>query len=166
MKNLVGDKIPSQKQVDSFIERVEALSEELQEFTVSLSADQRKRTIKFRRGGEGVVSAVAVLADKHGLSLPATSTAGMASDLTLAQRLAPLAMAVSALQQRIDDTVLEAQGESWWAATAYYTVLSRMASGDPELQTALKPLIDFFAIGPRPKASKEEKADKPAKHDS
>ena len=77
----------------------------------------------------------------------------MKADLLLAQRLRPLSVEVEveaeALRQRLDDTVLEAQSECWWAATAFYTALSRMIYADPRLEAALGPIIEFFAVGRR-----------------
>jgi hypothetical protein len=81
----------------------------------------------------------------------------MKIDLLVAQRLRPLADAVKSVQQRLDDTVLEAQSECWWAATAFYTSLSRMMDADAKLEVALKPIIAFFAIGRRKAAPAEEK---------
>ena len=75
----------------------------------------------------------------------------MLADLTLAQRLRPIASAVDQLNQRLSDTLLEAQSECWWAATAFYTSLCRVAGADPALKAALKPIVDFFATGRRKK---------------
>jgi hypothetical protein len=47
----------------------------------------------------------------------------------------------------------EAQSECWWAATAFYSTLSRLTGADPKLEAALKPVIDFFATGRRKKAA-------------
>jgi len=55
------------------------------------------------------------------------------------------------LLRRLEDTVTNAQSESWWAATALYTALARVAVASPELQAALRPVVEFFAIGRRKK---------------
>ena len=102
---------------------------------MALSAEEQAATVKMRIGGDPIVADIAKLT----------------KDLTLAQRLRPLASAVEQLSQRLSDTVLEAQSECWWAATAYYTSLCRVADADPVLEAALRPIIDFFAVGRRKK---------------
>jgi hypothetical protein len=69
--------------------------------------------------------------------------------LLLAKRLRPLANAATALSQRLDDTILQAQSECWWAATAFYSTLARISGANAKLAAALKPIIDFFAVGRR-----------------
>lgn len=44
---------------------------------------------------------------------------------------------------------LEADSEKWFAATAYYTALLGLSRSNPELQVAMRPLVDFFATGRR-----------------
>lgn len=100
-------------------------------------------------GGEKIALLLAELATKHGVTLPKISVEEMKADLTLASRLSSLAADVHAYAQRLDDTSLEANSEAWWAATAFYTALARMAPADPALQSALAPAVEFFAVGRR-----------------
>lgn len=151
MQDLVGNTIPSEKEIENLVAEVRAVEAKVEQFTILLSKEARAATTKPRKGGDSIVATLGDLADAHGVSLPKISTAAMKADLLLAQRLRPLAEAVSTLQQRLDDTVLEAQSECWWAATAFYTALSRMRDADPKLEAALRPIIDFFAIGRRKK---------------
>jgi hypothetical protein len=151
MENRVGSKVPSEKDVEKLVAQVKALSHALESFTVALTAEQRQATTKFRPGGEAIVATVGRLADEHAVALPGVSVEDMSADLLLAQRLAPLATALEALSQRVDDTVLEARSECWWAATALYTSLARVAGGSPALETSLKPVTEFFAAGRRKK---------------
>ena len=111
------------------------------------------RLLKMRTGGEPIVADIAKLASDHGITLPQITVDGMLADLALAQRIRPLASAIAQLNQRLSDTVLEAQSECWWAATALYTSLLRVSSGDPVLAAALKPIVDFFAVGRRKRAA-------------
>ena len=151
MQNRVGDVIPSEKQVESLVEDIQAIQKKIEKFTVSLTSEERLASAKMRTGGEGVVAAVAQLAEQHEIALPQITVEAMMADLTLAQRLRPMAHAVRELSQRLDDTILTAQGECWWSATAFYTTLARVAAVSPALQQALRPIIDFFAHGPRKK---------------
>jgi hypothetical protein len=149
MEDKVGEVIPSEKEIAKLVEEIEAVEKKIEKYTVALSSEQRTGTTKMRIGGENVVGQVGTLANNHGLKLPKISVEGMNADLTLAQRIRPLAAAAARLSQRLDDTVLEAQSECWWAATAFYTALARIASADPVLEKAMEPLIKFFAVGRR-----------------
>jgi hypothetical protein len=157
MQDRVGSTIPSEKEIDALIADVKAIEDRVKKYTVLLTKSERGATTKFRKGGELIVGTLAALAEEHGIALPKITTAGMKADLLLAQRLRPLADAVEGLQQRLGDTVLEAQSECWWAATAFYTSLSRMIDADAKLESALKPIIEFFAIGRRKAAPTENK---------
>lgn len=157
MHAMVGDTIPSEKEVEQLVAQIRAIEAKLEKYTVLLTVDQRKTTTKMRSGGEAIVPQVGALATEHGVALPGVTVDGMLADLTLAQRLAPLSAAIQGLQRRVDDTVLEAQSECWWAATALYSALARASGATPKLESALKPIVDFFAIGRRVKKGAENK---------
>lgn len=151
MQDKVGNQIPTTEQVNQLIADVATLSDSIAAFTVTLTAEERKSTVKMRIGGEAIVADISKLVQDNGITLPQISVDGMLADLTLAQRLRPLASAVDQLSQRLNDTVLEAQSECWWAATAFYSSLCRVAGANPVLEAALRPIIDFFAVGRRKK---------------
>ncbi len=152
MKDLVGKTNPPQQTVDDIKTRISGVMNDIQPFSVSLTTEERMRTTKFRPGGERIVELIARLAQQYSVTLPNMSTAGMNSDLALAQQLRPVADQARALADTLSDTVLEAESECWWVATAYYSALVRVAASDPKLADALKPAIDFFATGKRKKA--------------
>lgn len=151
MQDKVGSKIPSEKEIDELVAEIKAIEGKVEKYTVLLSKEERAATTKFRKGGEEVVSVVSGLADDHEVRLPKISTEGMRADLLLAQRIRPLCNAVSGLGQRLDDTYLEAQSECWWAATAFYTALARLSGAEPRVEAALRPVVEFFALGRRKK---------------
>jgi len=153
MQDKVGSEIPTTDQITQLVADLKSISDRIVAYTVTLSADERASTLKMRTGGEPIVAAIAKLANDHGITLPQITVDGMLADLTLAKQIRPLASAVAQLNQRLNDTVLEAQSECWWAATALYTSLVRASGGDPVLEAALKPVIDFFARGKRKKAA-------------
>jgi len=142
---------PTQKQVDALIAEVVALQKRVEGFTVSLTREQRVGTTKMRPGGEGIVATLAQLAEQRGIALPEVSGPAMTANLATVQRLRPLVDTTRQLLQRLEDTVTNAQSESWWAATALYTALARVAAASPELQAALRPVVAFFATGSRKK---------------
>lgn len=145
MQNRVGAVVPSEEEIQALVKDVQNLAAKVQRFTLMLSAEDRKRTTKMRARGERIVELVGDLAVQNQVSLPRISVADMKNDLALNQRLAPLAQALSNLSQAISDTMLQAQSECWWAATAFYSALSRLSDLDPQLETSLKPAVEFFA---------------------
>lgn len=153
MDNRVGHLVPSEAEVKKLVGDVEHVIERLARFTVVLSTEERKAVLRWRPGGEAVVERVGALVDRHGIVLPGVSHAEMDADLKLARVLSPLASAAERLARLVDDTVLEAQGECWWAATAYYTALARVASTNPGLEGELRDIVEFFALGRRKPAS-------------
>ena len=157
MQDKVGTKVPSEKDVQKLVDDLKAIQAKIEEYTITLTSDERQTTTKMRIGGEGVVETIGSLAAEHKLSLPEISVEGMNADLLLAKRLRPLANAATGLAQRLDDTILQAQSEYWWAATAFYSTLARISGANANLQAALKPVVDFFAVGRRkPKAPRPE----------
>nr|HEX4313343.1 hypothetical protein [Kofleriaceae bacterium] len=114
-----------------------------------MTPDERKKSLKWRTGGDQVVSLVARQVERYEVSLPGISVDDMNADLELATRLAPLAEAATEFAQALTDTILQARAECWWAATAYYTTLRRLADANPTLLAALEPAVEFFAHGPR-----------------
>jgi hypothetical protein len=153
VQNKVGTIVPTAEEVTQLLADVQSLSERMANYTVTLTAQERGAAVKMRTGGENIVSEVATLAKNHSVSLPQITLEAMNADLTLAQRLRPLASALDQLSQRVSDTVLEAQSECWWSTTAYYTALCRIAGADPTLENALKPVVGFFAVGRRKKTA-------------
>jgi hypothetical protein len=151
MQDKVGSRIPSAEEVTQLVADIRALSERVAPYTTTLSTEERAATIKMRTGGENIVAQVGALAQRHGIALPQVSVDGMTADLTLAQRLRPVASAVEQLNRLLNDTILEAQSECWWATTALYTALSRVAGAKPSLESELRPIVDFFATGRRKK---------------
>jgi hypothetical protein len=145
MQNRLGSVIPSDEDIQTLVKDIESVGTKLEKFTLMLSAAERRQTTKMRANGERIVELVGDLAVRHELALPRISVVEMKDDLTLARRLAPLEQAIAHLSQTVADTILQAQSECWWAATAFYTALTRLSDADPELEAALKPAVEFFA---------------------
>jgi hypothetical protein len=150
MDDRVGNNNPDPKDLAKLVEEVRALRKKVESFTISLSPEERKHVVtKLRPGADAIVTIVGSQAAKNEIKLPKISVQGMKWDLDLAQMLQPLLNEVTMLHERVEDTVLEAQTEAWWATTAYYAALVRMSAADPELEAALKPAIEFYATGKR-----------------
>jgi len=151
MENRVGDNIPSDTEIQNQVKTLEALLKKTEAFGCSLSVDERRTRLRFRPGGEKVVADVARLAHKYALDNPDTPVDGMLADLSLAQRIRPVAAAAQALADRYADTLMEAESEAWHAATALYSQLSERAKNNPTLAAELAEVKSFFATGKRRK---------------
>ena len=145
MQNRVGSNLPTSQDIQRLVHDIESVAARLEKFTITLSTQERRRTTKMRPRGERIVELIGGLATQHEVSLPRISVKDMNGDLALAQRLVPLADAVANISRTISDTILQAQSECWWAATAFYSALTRLSSADPKLESALRPAIEFFA---------------------
>ncbi len=160
MKNRVGDKLPTMLELQNLANQVKALRANINPFTIKLSAAERKRLAHLRAGGEQIIALVADLSAKYNIQLADASIDGMNADLTLAQRLAPLASELSLLAEEVNDTLAAAQSEAWQAATCNYSVLARVSKANPSLQSELAPARAFFAKR-RKKSAKSDKSDEP-----
>jgi hypothetical protein len=156
MKDRVGQSVPANEQLETARSKLAESREILSPFTVSLTNEERSRATKMQPGGDRVVDLITRLASKYRVSLPGVSVEGVRSDLALAQQLTPLAAAVDLYGQALDDTILEARSECWWATMAYYTILVRISDTDPELANALKPAIEYFSRRKTKKAEPKE----------
>ena len=150
MENKVGSIIPSEDQIKSWQDRIRQLEAEIEPYTIKLSADDAKHLLRFRPGGEVIVALVADLAAKYNVALPDMPVEGMRADLTLAQRLAPLASSVGLLSERLANTLGQARSETWQAATGNYSVLVRVSVANPSLEKELSPARAFFARRSKP----------------
>lgn len=149
MENKVGDELPTEAEVEEAVKALQKVIDKTERYLVTLNKDQRTAALKPRTGYALVVPQIARLATRFGVTLPGISADDMLADLTLVQRLAPLSAAVEDLAQRIHDTQLQAASECWYAATALYTSLARVAPSAPGLERELAPVVDFFAVGRR-----------------
>jgi hypothetical protein len=145
MQNRVGSVVPSDQDIQKLVKDLEGVGTNIQKFTLTLSTEERLRATKMRANGTPIVELVSDLARRHEVSLPRISVEDMRGDLTLAQRLVPLKQVLERLSKTVEDTILQAQSECWWATTAFYTSLNRLADVDPNLEHALKPAVEFFA---------------------
>ena len=157
MENRVGDKLPSEAELAKLERDVESLIERVGKFGVALTTEERQQAVKPRLGWEDVVRTLAGLVSEHDVSLPGIDKDAMLADLTLAQRVSPLAQKTEQLAQLVADTQYEARHEAWWAATAFYTALNRTSGSNASLTGKIKPLVEFFAIGRRKKAALPQK---------
>jgi hypothetical protein len=155
MNRRIGHHTPSIHEIEHHQQEVHRLEKDLEKCTVDLTVEERRSALKFRPGGERIVALIAALARETGVDVPAAKIEDMQHGVALAERLAPLATAVAALLQRLEDTILEARSEAWSTVTIYYGVLQQLARTDARLATELEPIVEFFAVGKRAQKAQE-----------
>ncbi|MBK9259402.1 MAG: hypothetical protein IPM54_06145 [Polyangiaceae bacterium] len=153
MENKVGDKPPSAEEAADLLAKAKDLATKLKVHGITLTVDDRKRTLRPRRGADVHVQRVVELAAKYGVALPNIPLAGMSNDLLLARQYQPIEDELRVALQIAEDTGTQAGSEAWEAFLAYYGVLSSMAQRMPDLAAELQPVADFMARGPRKKAT-------------
>jgi hypothetical protein len=149
MEDRVGTNMPSDAEVQQLEKDLASVRQRLEKYCVTLTPKERKGLLKMRPGGEAIAALVGRLATDHGVTLPGANTPAMNADLELARRLQRVETEVAKVRRLVRDTVLEAQSEAWWAATALYTALNRTRSSQPSLEADLQPAVAFFATGRR-----------------
>jgi hypothetical protein len=110
----------------------------------ALSAKDRKRSTKLRKGGETVIPTVATLSDRYGLSIASHPTKTMVESAKKAQSLIPLYKQLVQATKQVADQMFSANSESWGAATVHYSMLKRLAKTNGDLETELAPVERFF----------------------
>jgi len=151
MIDKVGDELLTTQKAAALLKQVKEILEQLKPYGITLTTDDRKRTLRPRKGAEKHIQRVHELATKHEVSLKNIPLAGMADDLALATQFQPFENELRTGLQFAEDTGTQAGSEAWEAFLAYYGVLSSMAERSPDLAAELQTVVDFMALGPRKK---------------
>jgi hypothetical protein len=110
-----------------------------------LSASERMRSLKLRKGGAQVVTQLLALCTQHNITTVGPVTVqGMTEELDRANALNQIGVQFDAVQKKLNDAAFSAESTSWQYATALYTVLQRLAGVDPTLAAGLQPVQAFF----------------------
>jgi hypothetical protein len=119
----------------------------------ALTPAQKLHALKFRKGGDKIISQIGNLAQQQQLESPALNVSDMMTTLGKAQALQPLSDRVAAFAKHVDDVVFKAESDSLAMAQQFYALLQRRALTDNELATAMAPVVTYFARKPVPKAA-------------
>jgi len=145
MQDRVGTNVPTDEQIVGWVATINKIQQEMAPYGPGLTPEERRHALRFRLGDEPIVHSLAGVVRKHEVSLPGITADGMQADLLLMQKLKPICDAAHALYQFTDDTMLESASECWYAATAYYTAVSRMVSSFPDIKATIADVASFFA---------------------
>ncbi len=111
----------------------------------ALTAKDRIRSLKLRKGGEKVIPTITALSEQFGIVVPLVPTSAITSSLDKSKQLVAAQKQLVMLEKHLSDAIFSAQSESWEGATLHYTVLKRLAKMNGSLQSALAPVTAFFA---------------------
>jgi hypothetical protein len=111
-----------------------------------LTALEKRRTGKPRKGATKILLSLAPVVQQHGLESSALSTAQMLSRLEDAETLQPLQARLLKLLKRIEDEVFSAQREAWELGLQFYALVKRRAKTDGELEANIEPVRSLFAF--------------------
>jgi len=153
MDNKVGDKQLSPQKAASLLKQLKDVIEQLRPYGITLTIDDRKRTLRPRRGAEPQMQRIHDLALKYGVTLKNIPLEGMANDLDLVKQFQPFEDELRTGLQFAEDTGTQAGSEAWEAFLAYYGVLSSMAERNADLAAELQTVVEFMSNGPRRKAT-------------
>ncbi len=111
---------------------------------LELTAKDRKRAVRLRKGGEKVIPTITALSEQYGISVPSYPTAAITANVTQATSLVALHKQLVTATQQVSDAMFQADSKSWEGATVHYSVLKRLAKTNGTLATALAPVSEFW----------------------
>ncbi len=111
----------------------------------SLSASDIRRMLKLRRSGPPIVQQLIDLCVHHGITgVGPVTVATMTTELDRVKALNQVGVELAALQKHFSDATFASESVTWQNATAFYTVLQRLAVMDPDLAAGLQPVQAAF----------------------
>jgi hypothetical protein len=126
--------------------------------TPAMTTEDKKRSLKPRKGAGKVIETLAMLVKQHGLDSAALSADAMLENVAESTALEPVEIRLQKALKRVSDNVYRAQTGAWDKALQFYALLSRRAKSDGALAASLEPIAAFFA-----RRHESVLADKPTK---
>lgn len=151
MENRVGDKTPSAADINKQVKIVEDLCTALSKYCVTLLPAERQSLSRGRLGVEPHLARMADVAERFSFNVPGVSPDGLRNDVRTNSDLAPLQAALEKALQLVQDTRALARSEATEAGLLYYALAQSGAARSPELDTAVRDMRGFMALGPRRK---------------
>ncbi len=133
----------SSKAIDASVKLVEKARQPFTQVT-RLTADDRVRAAKLKRGAHQVIPAIAHIATKFAVEVPGHSIAEMLSEIETAQSLEPLLGAIADFHATLRDEFLRAQSASWKTATVTYAMLKKASEVNLSVASELEPVQKWF----------------------
>jgi len=131
--------------VNTTIAHLDVATGKLTSSSPALSADEKARTAKLRKGGERIIPQLATLIQKAGLDGVSIPVDDMLSNLEQGQTLMPLQQRLGEASKAVEDQIFRVHTASWQTAMHGYAALQRLSVNDGALAASLQPITDFFA---------------------
>ena len=130
------------REVEKSTQRVEGV---LGDEGANVSPEEKKRTLRVRRGAAAIMQTIAHLVASYGLDSSTLRSDEMMSLVQSVAALEPLEAAVTRLHKRVSDERFVQNARAWDTALQFYALLQRRANTDAQLAAALSPVSEFFA---------------------
>jgi hypothetical protein len=112
--------------------------------TDPLTATDKKRMTKARKGSERYTPQLVALAKEHGVNLASVPLEEIESASAEAAQLVPLQKQIERLSTRVKTRAFGAQSSAWGGSTKLYAVLKRLSKDDGEIASGLAPVEEYF----------------------
>jgi hypothetical protein len=140
---------PTATEIDACQKLVDAAMKSFDRGGPAMTAVDRSRIVRVRKGGEKYIPKLARAAVDNGIAPNGFSIDAMTASATLVQKLEPLEETLTMLLKLVQDARLQASGTTWTTATLVYSMLEPLAARDGKVATAISPVTQFFALGKR-----------------
>ena len=155
-QNRVGHKLLTAQQAEQMKSGAVSVKTSAQELGPTLSVKERKSLRTPRIGYENMAAIILHLAESEKLHSRYVSVEGIRADLELAAQITPIFHELALAFYNTWDVLRQARSESWEGVLHFYSVLTKMAAGDPQLKIALSGASEFMST----KTRKEQPAEK------
>lgn len=109
-----------------------------------LTTAERKRTLKFRKGGQLVVSTLLSVSSQYGIEAPNASMGDLSEMVDHADRIEQLLGAVEVLRGTLKDELSVVRSASWTGLTTTYSMLKQASRTQPNITEAIAKVESFF----------------------
>jgi hypothetical protein len=123
-----------------------------------LTATEKRRTAKLRKGGTKILLSIAPIVQQFKLDSSSLNADEMIDRLGDAEALKPLQSRLQKILKRVEDELFSAQGDAWEMGLQFYSLLKRRSRTDGEMAKSMAPLRAMFAY--RHPLVKKERAKK------
>ena len=145
MENKVGDKVPSSAEFDKRLKQLQDVLGWMKTFCVNLSAEERAKLTRGRRGAEPYLLQIAEVAKKYNWSVPGVSADDVLADCKLVTSMQPLADVARQILELADDTLAEGTSEANEGGYLFYGIGQSVASRVPEVESVVRPFAEFLS---------------------
>ena len=135
---------PKPAVIDRCVKALDRMMADVGEGQMPMTAKERKRTLRLRKGGRDVARTLAHLASKYGVDGFAP-TGDTLEDIAYVERLAPLAKEAASFSALLADLLFQADGRVRGVVCHACTLLQGLAARDTRVAQDLAPVTASFS---------------------